>query len=139
MSNPYDLAYLDYNGFLEPAAQPPFSPVDYKGGASNEEGPYAWRQGTAIKLEEYNSDEGRAYSCLAEDGSAEDTEVTLHSGSPWFRWHVKSGQPEFRIWYQGKVVSCKFLHYRVEGGVTYEMGTKGKDQQQFQQELHACP
>ena len=138
MSNPYNLAYPDYNGSSEPAAQPPFSPIDYEEGASNEEGPYAWRQGMAIEPEEYNSDEGRAYFCLAEDRSVEDTEVTSHPGSPWFRWHVESRRLEFRVWYQGKIVSCKFLHYRVEGEVMYKMGTEGKDQQQFQWELHAC-
>ena len=36
----------------------------------------------AIELEEYNSDEGRAYSCIAEDKSMEDTDVASHLGSP---------------------------------------------------------
>jgi hypothetical protein len=36
----------------------------------------------AIELEEYNSDEGRAYSYIAEDGSMKDTDVASHLGSP---------------------------------------------------------
>jgi len=86
----------------------------------------------AIEPKEYGSEEGRTYSHVAKDWSVEDTEAMSHPSAPWFRWSAKSRQPEFYIWYQNKVVSCKYLCYKMEGGITYKFETEGKDQQQFQ-------
>jgi hypothetical protein len=43
MSSLYNLVYLDYNGFSEPAVQPPFLPINYEEGTINMKKLYAWR------------------------------------------------------------------------------------------------
>lgn len=122
----YDMLCSEEGDSSDVPKQPTVSPVEYGQEIQVENEPYAWRQGTAIEPEEG--------TCLySNEGEMQ------HPGPPWFRWFAESGRPPFRVWYKDKIINCTYLRYKVEGGITYEMGTEGEGQQEFQREIRACP
>ena len=62
-----------------------------------------------------------------------------HPRPLWFYWQEGSGDSEYRIVHHGETFQCPYIWYGRLHGVLYEMGTEGKGQQQFMQEMYASP